>query len=156
MTMWNNVILCLGSNTDCEANLKSAVGLLRGYFGTIRFSEAAYTEPVGLPGSGLFLNQVAVAGTEASQEEVERALKDMEKRLGRMPDSKQKGQIPIDIDLLFWNGTILKPADWEKEYVQLLFRSVADGCHDDERGDAYSPSTGAHDQFIGDSGTPAL
>ncbi|MBC5634458.1 2-amino-4-hydroxy-6-hydroxymethyldihydropteridine diphosphokinase [Parabacteroides hominis] len=154
--MRNNVILCLGSNTDCEANLKSAVGLLRGYFGTIRFSEAAYTEPVGLPGSGLFLNQVAVAGTEASQEEVERALKDMEKRLGRMPDSKQKGQIPIDIDLLFWNGTILKPADWEKEYVQLLFRSVADGCHDDERGDAYSPSTGAHDQFIGDSGTPAL
>lgn len=154
--MRNNVILCLGSNTDCEVNLKSAVGLLRGYFGTIRFSEAAYTEPVGLPGSGLFLNQVAVAGTEASQEEVERALKDMEKRLGRMPDSKQKGQIPIDIDLLFWNGTILKPADWEKEYVQLLFRSVADGCHDDERGDAYSPSTGAHDQFIGDSGTPAL
>ena len=154
--MRNNVILCLGSNTDCEANLKSAVGLLRGYFGTIRFSEAAYTEPVGLPGSGLFLNQVAVAGTEASQEEVERALKDMEKRLGHMPDSKQKGQIPIDIDLLFWNGTILKPADWEKEYVQLLFRSVADGCHDDERGDAYSPSTGAHDQFIGDSGTPAL
>ena len=113
----------------------------------------------GLYGAGRFarfLNQVAVAGTEASQEEVERALKDMEKRLGRMPDSKQKGQIPIDIDLLFWNGTILKPADWEKEYVQLLFRSVADGCHDDERGDAYSPSTGAHDQFIGDSGTPAL
>ncbi len=69
MTMWNNVILCLGSNTDCEANLKSAVSLLRAYFGSIRFS---------------------------------------------------------DIDLLLWNGTILKPADWEKEYVQLLFRSVAD------------------------------
>jgi len=69
MTMWNNVILCLGSNTDCEANLKSAVSLLRAYFGSIRFSEAIYTEP---------------------------------------------------------NGTILKPADWEKEYVQLLFRSVAD------------------------------
>ena len=80
MTMWNNVILCLGSNTDCEANLKSAVSLLRAYFGSIRFSEA----------------------------------------------SKQKGKIPIDIDLLLWNGTILKPADWEKEYVQLLFRSVAD------------------------------
>ena len=53
-------------------------------------------------------------------------MKAMEKRLGRMSDSKQKGKIPIDIDLLLWNGTILKPADWEKEYVQLLFRSVAD------------------------------
>ena len=59
MTMWNNVILCLGSNTDCEANLKSAVSLLRAYFGSIRFSEAIYTEPIGLSDSGLFLNQVA-------------------------------------------------------------------------------------------------
>ena len=89
-------------------------------------SEAIYTEPIGLSDSGLFLNQVAVAGTNASLEEVRRAVKAMEKRLGRMSDSKQKGKIPIDIDLLLWNGTILKPADWEKEYVQLLFRSVAD------------------------------
>ena len=111
MTMWNNVILCLGSNTDCEANLKSAASLLRAYFGSIRFSEAIYTEPIGLPDS---------------LEEVRRAVKAMEKRLGRMSDSKQKGKIPIDIDLLLWNGTILKPADWEKEYVQQLFRSVAD------------------------------
>lgn len=95
-------------------------------FRSIRFSEAIYTEPIGLSDSGLFLNQVAVAGTNASLEEVRRAVKAMEKRLGRMSDSKQKGKIPIDIDLLLWNGTILKPADWEKEYVQLLFRSVAD------------------------------
>ena len=73
MTMWSNVILCLGSNTDCEANLKSAVSLLRAYFGSIRFSEAIYTEPIGLSDSGLFLNQVAVAGTNASLEEVRRA-----------------------------------------------------------------------------------
>ena len=72
MTMWNNVILCLGSNTDCEANLKSAASLLRAYFGSIRFSEAIYTEPIGLSDSGLFLNQVAVAGTNASLEEVRR------------------------------------------------------------------------------------
>ena len=118
--------IMFGINTDCEANLKSAVSLLRAYFGSIRFSEAIYTEPIGLSDSGLFLNQVAVAGTNASLEEVRRAVKAMEKRLGRMSDSKQKGKIPIDIDLLLWNGTILKPADWEKEYVQLLFRSVAD------------------------------
>ena len=83
-------------------------------------------DPVLWSDFGLFLNQVAVAGTNASLEEVRRAVKAMEKRLGRMSDSKQKGKIPIDIDLLLWNGTILKPADWEKEYVQLLFRSVAD------------------------------
>lgn len=75
----DKVILCLGSNTDCEANLKSAASLLRAYFGSIRFSEAIYTEPIGLPDSGLFLNQVAVVGTNASLEEVRRAVKAMEK-----------------------------------------------------------------------------
>ena len=45
---------------------------------------------------------MAVAGTNASLEEVRRAVKAMEKRLGRMSDSKQKGKIPIDIDLLLW------------------------------------------------------
>ena len=151
--MWNNAILCLGSNTDCEAYLSSAVGLLRAYFSSIRFSEAAYTEPIGLPDSSLFLNQVAIAGTDASLEEVKRVLKEMEKRLGRMSDSKRKGKIPIDIDLLLWNETILKPADWEKEYVQLLFQSVAYGSYDDERGNTYSPSPDTPDQFIGDHGT---
>lgn len=116
----------MGSNTDSEANLNAADALLRDYFETIRFSEAIYTEPIGMPDSGLFLNQVAVAATEAPLEEVKQAVKEMEKRLGRMPDSKQKGMIPIDIDLIQWNGTILKPADWEKEYVQQLLRSVAD------------------------------
>ena len=43
-----------------------------------RFSEAIYTEPIGLSDSGLFLNQVAVAGTNASLEEVRRAVKAME------------------------------------------------------------------------------
>lgn len=117
----------MGTNTDCEANLNLAGELLRAYFGPVRFSEAVYTEPIDLPGSGLFLNQVAVSDTDVPLEEVKQALKEMENRLGRMPDSKRTGIIPIDIDLLLWNGTVLKPADWEKEYVQLLFHSVGAG-----------------------------
>lgn len=124
--MQNKVVLCLGSNKDCEENLHSAVRLLRVYFGSIRLSEAIYTEPIGLPGSGLFLNQVAVVGTEASLEEVKGVLKAVEKRLGRLAEDKQIGVILIDIDLLLWNETILKPSDWEKEYVQQLFRSITD------------------------------
>ena len=124
--MQNKVILCLGSNKNCEENLESAVTLLYAYFGSIRFSEAIYTEPIGLAGCGLFLNQMAVTATESSLEEVKGVLKAMEKRLGRLAEDKQAGIIPIDIDLLLWNETILKPADWEKEYVQQLFRSLAD------------------------------
>lgn len=136
--MRNQAILCLGSNSDCEANINSADDLLRRYFRSIRFSESVYTEPVGLAGSGPFLNQVALVCTDVSLEEVRLALKTMERQLGRRPESKEMGQIPIDIDLLLWNGEILKPADWEKDYVQLLSCSVAEAGYDDERSDTDS------------------
>ena len=54
MTMWNNVILCLGSNTDCEANLKSAASLLRAYFGSMRQSRRLLCARV-LAGASLLL-----------------------------------------------------------------------------------------------------
>lgn len=146
--MRNQAILCLGSNWGCEANISSADDLLRGYFRSIRFSESVYTEPIGLAGSGPFLNQVAFVSTDAPLEEVRQALKTMEKQLGRRPESKEMGQIPIDIDLLLWNGEILKPADWEKDYVQLLSCSVADAGYDDERGDTDSKYAGMKDQVI--------
>lgn len=136
--MRNRVILCLGSNWDCESNINSADELLREYFNPIHFSESVYTEPVGLPASGLFLNQTVIAYTDNGLEEVKQSLKEMEKVLGRMPDSKEKGQIPIDIDLLLWNNEILKPADWEKEYVQLLVSSAFESSQNDIRREAVS------------------
>ena len=126
--MRNRAILCLGSNWDCESNIHSADELLREYFCPIHFSVPVYTEPVGLPASGLFLNQAVVAYTDSC----------LEKVLGRMPDSKEKGQIPIDIDLLLWNNEILKPADWEKEYVQLLVSSAFESGQNDIRREAVS------------------
>lgn len=63
--------IMFGVQYGLRGESKVAASLLRAYFGSIRFSEAIYTEPIGLPDSGLFLNQVAVAGTNASLEEDE-------------------------------------------------------------------------------------
>lgn len=140
--MLNKVVLCLGSNQDCEANMSRAVDLLRGYFHSIRFTGSIYTEPVGLSDSTLFLNQAAVAYTPASAASVNQTLKDIEKQLGRMPESKEKGQVPIDIDLLLWNEQVLKPVDLEKEYVKLLLRPLFKTLYDDKGADTNSPERG--------------
>lgn len=124
MTMRNRVVLCLGSNSDCESNIHSAGGLLREYFCPIYFSEPVYTEPVGLPASGLFLNQVVVAYTDRQPEEVKLSLKKMETQLGRMPESKKSGVIPVDIDLLQWNDRILKAEDLQRDYVVKGLKSI--------------------------------
>ena len=44
-------------------------------------------------------------------------LKAIEKRLGRMLEDKKKGIVKIDIDLLTYDGEVLKVNDWKREYV---------------------------------------
>ena len=44
---------------------------------------------------------------------------------GRTPDSKKEGRIPLDIDLLSYDQQVLKPEDWQKEYVRLAFRHAS-------------------------------
>lgn len=132
MPKMHRLIISLGSNQDAEAKLAEARSFLYKRFLVIYFSETIHTEPVGMPGATPFLNQVALTFTAASPEEVREDFKKIENWLGRTPESKQQGQIPIDLDLLLWDDTVLKPDDWEREYVQLLVRSITNGPDEDE------------------------
>ena len=53
--------------------------------------------------------------------EVRSILKQIEQTNGRTPESKKEGRIPLDIDLLSYDQQVLKPEDWQKEYVRLAF-----------------------------------
>lgn len=117
--MSNKVVIALGSNaSDSRSVIHLAGHLLADYFDWIRFSEPEYTLPVGLPGSAVFLNQVAVARTQHGKQTVCRALKEIEKQLGRSPASENQGIVIVDIDLLQWNEQLLKPDDWKRDYIQ--------------------------------------
>lgn len=146
--MWNKLVLCLGTNIDCEMNMERAEALLTDYFDSICLSGKVYTEPVGLPGSTLFLNQVAIAFTPASLEEVGRVLKGMELQLGRTPESKRTGMIPIDIDLLQWNNVVLKPADMGREYVRMLLLWLSSAMEKDKWREHETDGSCGHDNEV--------
>lgn len=116
--MLNKVIISLGSNWDKEKNIAMAGRLLGCHFDSIHFSEAVYTQPFHMENPALFLNQVAIAFTAENPDQIVDALKQMERQLGRTPEDKSKGNIPIDIDLLQWNDKILKPSDFQRPYIQ--------------------------------------
>ncbi|MBQ4161888.1 MAG: 2-amino-4-hydroxy-6-hydroxymethyldihydropteridine diphosphokinase [Parabacteroides sp.] len=125
--MQAKVIIGLGSNWECEEHIEAAVRLLKVYFNKIVFSDAVYTEPIGMSQPNLFLNQVAIAYTSRPMEEVRTALKSMEQQLGRTPQFKQQGIIPIDIDLLQWNDHIFKPQDLEIAYIRQGIEAISSG-----------------------------
>lgn len=113
----NELILCLGSNREREWNIGRAAERLRASFVSARFAPAVYTHPVGCASSIPFLNQVVIVHTSRPMEECRRLVKSIELELGRTASDKATGRIPIDIDLLCWNGQVLKADDWARGYV---------------------------------------
>lgn len=128
----NRIILCLGSNWDKEKNMERAVEMLRAHFVFIRFSHPVYTEPVDCPLPIAFLNCVAVLYSEESLWQVKNVLKDIECRIGRKPEDKFHGRVPIDIDLLQWNDQVLKTEDLTRKYVLDGIRSLLSAGENDE------------------------
>lgn len=88
--------------------------LLR-FFPSIRFSGIMETQPLQISNPEPFNNQIAVFNTENTLHEVIGVLKSIEKASGRTPGESRL--IPLDIDLLCYDGVILKPEDWKREYI---------------------------------------
>ncbi|SEF46213.1 2-amino-4-hydroxy-6-hydroxymethyldihydropteridinediphosphokinase [Parabacteroides chinchillae] len=122
--MLNRAIISLGSNKDREMNIRRATELLLQYFPSICFSEAVYTEPVACPLSSSFLNRMALVDTPLSADDLKLVFKQIEVTIGRKPDDKKQGIVPIDIDLLQWNDRVLKPEDMQREYVISLLAAM--------------------------------
>lgn len=111
-------IICLGSNTESEYYMNCAEEILTNLFPEMLWGKIVETAPEGTETVTPYLNRAAVIETYMTFEEVNRLFKDIEKKCGRTPDGKQRGVIPLDIDLLIFDMKIVKPADIKKDYVR--------------------------------------
>lgn len=111
--------ICLGSNFDRESHMKAARKALTSTFRDIRFGTEMVTEAIGKKFLSPFSNQVAKFSTALHSEEVRVILKQIERDNGRLPEEKEYGIVKIDIDLLKYDDTVLKPNDLKKDFVQV-------------------------------------
>lgn len=116
----STIILSIGSNTFAKTNIDKAKRMLSRLFPVITFTQPILTEPEEEKYSYLFRNILAKAETELTPEEVIDKIKQTERAVGRSPKDKYQGKVIIDIDLIQYNETILRPEDFERNYVQQL------------------------------------
>ena len=100
----NTAIVMLGSNYQKEDNLERAKEKLSEFFEITDESRVLLTKPVGNKYKNDFLNQAIVLLSADSAIETQNHFKHIEDLLGRSPLTSMIGDIPIDIDLIFWNG----------------------------------------------------
>lgn len=118
------ILLSIGSNTFARTNIDKAKRMLSYLFPSIVFSAPILTEPDDEKYTYLFRNLLAQAHTNMSPEEVIDKIKQTERAVGRTPRDKYLGKMVIDIDLIQFNDNILRPQDYEKEYIQQLLPTL--------------------------------
>lgn len=121
----STILLSIGSNTFARTNIDKARRMLTRLFPGIVFSESVLSEPDDERYSFLFRNVLAMAETEFSPEDVIDKIKQTERAIGRSPRDKYQGKVIIDIDLIRYNDEILRPEDFQREYLQQLLTTFA-------------------------------
>lgn len=120
--MKQQFIISLGSNLSVqEANdaLSGAEAFLTSYFGSsdIRFSTHYETAGVGSGIGKTYVNSVAKGETDLRVDNIVATLKTYELSHGRTKEARDKGIVPIDLDLLLLGDRILKSRDLTSSYV---------------------------------------
>ncbi len=109
----NDIVICIGSNTADRAQIiKKTVETLGGMLSNMRKSDVYECESHSGIGNSYF-NTVIQGGTTLSYEQLHAATKQMERDMGRTPQSKITGVMPLDIDIVLCNDEVIHPQDYE-------------------------------------------
>ncbi len=92
------LVLCIGSNENAAVNIRRTLTELERRYGPLRCSNAYRSAAMGFDGAD-FLNLAALTETDEAVPDAVSWLKQLELRLGRVPDKPSFSSRPIDIDV---------------------------------------------------------
>lgn len=113
----NECFIGIGSNFSTDVYVQRACLSLRTLFQNVVFSQMLMTDPVDWISESKFMNMVVYCNTQLSATDLIAKLKQIEQELGRTKEDKDKGVVLIDLDLLSYNGAIIKQNDWNRDDV---------------------------------------
>ena len=123
--MTHRVIISLAANRFQVKNLSRARSCLEEILSDLHYTAEHWTEPVG-NGSrhDAYLNQLVMGTTQLDEEALNVWLKQTELNFGRTQAKRLLGIVPIDLDLLEFDGEKRHLNDWERPYVKNLIEEL--------------------------------
>lgn len=119
----HRVIMALGSNSCQQECMAEALRLIGKIVNCRTRTRMVWTEPIGIK-SGMFLNCLLAGETMLGLDDLNCAVKNIEKQCGRTADAKISGRICMDIDILEYDGVRHHDDDWERAYIKQLMEEI--------------------------------
>lgn len=119
--------IAVGSNTGNRIQaVDDAIHFLGSICEITRCSDI-YESP-DITGSGRrYMNAVLTAMYTEEIEKLKGLIKDYEFSQGRTSDVRERGEVPIDIDIVVWGESIERPADFNATYFKTGFSQIDNG-----------------------------
>lgn len=112
-------ILVIGSNCgEKEAAIRKSLILLEKW-GEIEESSGLYETPDCLGKGRPYMNAVISFITTLSESVLNQRIKDIEVEMGRDKEARKRGDVPIDIDIVVWEGEVKRLFDYNAGYFRL-------------------------------------
>ena len=125
--MAHQIILSLASNRFQKANLSKARCCLEEILSDLQSTVEIWTQPVGnAKRRDAYLNQLVKGTTEMDEAALNAWLKQTELHFGRTDAKRRLGIVPIDLDLLLFDGEQRHQRDWQRNYVKELIGQLTE------------------------------
>jgi len=112
----NRAVISLGSNVADKKNIlyntMSHLGV------TVIEATPPYIDVQDNVAQDPYINIVAVIESPVDHNTLQRYFKQLERDAGRCSGDKATGLVPLDIDIVLFNGDIIRPADFSRAYFK--------------------------------------
>jgi 2-amino-4-hydroxy-6-hydroxymethyldihydropteridine diphosphokinase len=121
----NNIVLCIGSNTSNRGNIIDCVIERLGKIMQNLHQSTVY-ECESHSGIGnSYFNTVVSCSTPLAYEQLHSLTKQWEIEMGRTPQSKETGVMPLDIDIVLWNDKVMHPQDFNLYHFKHGYEQIS-------------------------------
>lgn len=123
----NHALISLAANDEKkETTIAHTFKQIEEYCVILNQTPVYRSEAAGAAQQPSYANALLQIETDKEYEELRNCFKKLERNAGRTPASKESGIIPLDIDIISWNETLLKNRDMEYDYMKRGLLLLAD------------------------------
>lgn len=118
----HDVVLCAGSNIEPRGdNVSRSISWLLTILSDSEYSEIYETPEIHGIGAP-YANAVIMGRTSMEMKNLDILLKRYETLSGRDEEARRKMEVPIDIDIVIWDGRIVRDKDFRQSFFQIGYR----------------------------------
>ena len=119
-----SVVISVGSNCgDRKANVKRGLEWLKSILMQTKCS-GIYETPCALKSGLSYMNAVISGYYEGPGYDLDDRLKLKERELGRTAQCRERGEVPIDLDIVMENNEVVKDWDFRQKFFQIGYREI--------------------------------